>query len=527
LSDSQVAYAALDAFSLLGIYDALRARLAARAQSAALAPGTWTYQRKAPRAACASFATMSPAHARPLDSEGEQSTPLEVHEVTSATATAADSSPVRPVVRELGGEEPVAAPSASCRVDVALDTSRVEAEVARTAARESARVLTLAGASVSAAEAARMVGVSERDVVKSIGIMVHGAPREPAAAAAHKGFGRGTEWPVLVLLRGHQRADLSQLARELGVGRHRVRMASRHECVAVFGYPPGSMPPMGLRQLDTLTIADSLVADHGGCASQPQVYCGAGAPDVMLAVDPHHLLASIPVCKVMDVAQRALEDDLAPCSPDGRASSDDQCGAGPSRKQPRFVIDPALGRLGRWLRCLGVDVAAVKAESVPRRDPSGLQRHLMELSHREGRVILTRDRALFARRNCSNAFFVDHQQPKDQIKQVVDHFQLSLDKASMLTRCSHCNGVVEEKLCAADLKDNANVPAHVLATVDEFWGCGSCGKVFWIGPMSNKAVEFMGSLSDLLETAPNNNALTSVLGDEDDAEAENVLEEVH
>lgn len=36
------------------------------------------------------------------DSEGEQSTPLEVHEVTSATATAADSSPVRPVVRELG-----------------------------------------------------------------------------------------------------------------------------------------------------------------------------------------------------------------------------------------------------------------------------------------------------------------------------------------------------------------------------------------------------------------------------------------
>lgn len=97
------------------------------------------------------------------------------------------------------------------------------------------------------------------------------APHQPAAAAAHKGFGRGTEWPVLVLLRGHQRADLSQLARELGVGRHRVRMASRHECVAVFGYPPGSMPPMGLRQLDTLTIADSLVADHGGCASQPQV----------------------------------------------------------------------------------------------------------------------------------------------------------------------------------------------------------------------------------------------------------------
>ena len=29
---------------------------------------------------------------------------------------------------------------------------------------------------------------------------------------------------------------------------------------------------------------------------------------------------------------------------------------------PRFLVDPALGKLGRWLRCLGLDVASAEQQ---------------------------------------------------------------------------------------------------------------------------------------------------------------------
>jgi hypothetical protein len=65
------------------------------------------------------------------------------------------------------------------------------------------------------------------------------------------------------------------------------------------------------------------------------------------------------------------------------------------------------------------------------------------------------------------------------MKQVVDHFGLRFDREQLMTRCCECNGHVSERLTAAQLSNRpaAVVPAHVLATTDEFWGCARCGKV--------------------------------------------------
>jgi hypothetical protein len=79
-----------------------------------------------------------------------------------------------------------------------------------------------------------------------------------------------------------------------------------------------------------------------------------------------------------------------------------------------FVADGALGRLARWLRCLGVD-----AEHVPS-GAAGQYGPLLALAARDDRVILTRDRRLLLRKDCVGAYLVEDDDPKRQLAQVTD-----------------------------------------------------------------------------------------------------------
>lgn len=54
--------------------------------------------------------------------------------------------------------------------------------------------------------------------------------------------------PVIVLTSGDQKVDDRRIAEMYGVGRKKVKAADAHELVAIFGYPPGSVPPVGHRQ---------------------------------------------------------------------------------------------------------------------------------------------------------------------------------------------------------------------------------------------------------------------------------------
>jgi prolyl-tRNA editing enzyme YbaK/EbsC (Cys-tRNA(Pro) deacylase) len=54
--------------------------------------------------------------------------------------------------------------------------------------------------------------------------------------------------PVLALVPGDLRLDQARLARAAGAPRRRVRLATADECVRVFGYVPGTFPPLGLRE---------------------------------------------------------------------------------------------------------------------------------------------------------------------------------------------------------------------------------------------------------------------------------------
>ncbi|MBN1965827.1 MAG: YbaK/EbsC family protein, partial [Anaerolineae bacterium] len=84
--------------------------------------------------------------------------------------------------------------------------------------------------------------------------------------------------PVIVLAAGDQRVSERKLADLFNVARKRIKIAQPDECIVIFGYPPGSVPPLGHRTPDLpLYIEDSLTRFE-------QLYAAAGAPNAIFPV---------------------------------------------------------------------------------------------------------------------------------------------------------------------------------------------------------------------------------------------------
>ncbi len=89
--------------------------------------------------------------------------------------------------------------------------------------------------------------------------------------------------PVLVVARGSERIETRRLARHLGVGRKKVRVARPEEVLEATGYPAGAVPPCGHRRpLRTLVEARVL--------HLPVAYAGGGARNALLRITPEALL---------------------------------------------------------------------------------------------------------------------------------------------------------------------------------------------------------------------------------------------
>lgn len=84
--------------------------------------------------------------------------------------------------------------------------------------------------------------------------------------------------PVMVLAAGDRRVDDRKLAAMYEVSRKKVKTAKPDQCVDVFGYAPGSVPPVAHRTPDMpVYIEDSL-------ARFTQLYAAAGAPNAIFPV---------------------------------------------------------------------------------------------------------------------------------------------------------------------------------------------------------------------------------------------------
>ncbi|MEK7773082.1 MAG: Mut7-C RNAse domain-containing protein [Deltaproteobacteria bacterium] len=135
---------------------------------------------------------------------------------------------------------------------------------------------------------------------------------------------------------------------------------------------------------------------------------------------------------------------------------------------PKFFADSMLGKLARWLRTLGCDVEYERHIE----DDALIKRALTE-----DRIVLTRDTLLIRRRRLrGRVFFIESGLAGDQLKAVVDRFNLSA--AGFLTRCLRCNALLERVEKDAV---KVSVPPYVYQTHNEFSVCPECARVYWGG----------------------------------------------
>jgi uncharacterized protein with PIN domain len=133
----------------------------------------------------------------------------------------------------------------------------------------------------------------------------------------------------------------------------------------------------------------------------------------------------------------------------------------------KFIADAMLGKLAKRMRLFGFDVLY---------DPAFDDNAIIRLALEQNRVILTRDTGLASRPLAQNPILIKNDLVDEQLKQVLDAFTMPDNDA--FTRCSVCN----EQLSELNKQEARNlVPDHIISTVNVFWRCGKCGRVYWKG----------------------------------------------
>ena len=149
----------------------------------------------------------------------------------------------------------------------------------------------------------------------------------------------------------------------------------------------------------------------------------------------------------------------------------------------KFLADDTVGKLARWLRIIGLDVA-----SAGRVDDNRLMRKALE----EDRVLLTRhaafldritDPALKPRRAELRWIVLRSPLYLDQIDQVLDENGLCVDEARLFTRCLVCNSPLEP---AAKEDVAGEVPEFTYAIQRDYARCRTCNKIFWKGTHTDR-----------------------------------------
>ena len=144
------------------------------------------------------------------------------------------------------------------------------------AAGAEARLEEFDAETATAADAARVVGCSASDIVKSLVVLAD-------------------DRPVLALVPGDRRGDLSKIARAAGATDARVARAD--EVRTITGFDPGAVAPFPLPRVERVVIDRALLARRA-------VWIGAGSPRhlaVLPAPELVRLTRAIPADLVSDL----------------------------------------------------------------------------------------------------------------------------------------------------------------------------------------------------------------------------------
>ncbi|MEE8495712.1 MAG: Mut7-C RNAse domain-containing protein [Xanthomonadales bacterium] len=171
-------------------------------------------------------------------------------------------------------------------------------------------------------------------------------------------------------------------------------------------------------------------------------------------------------------------------------------------RETHFILDVHLGKLARHLRMLGFDAAY---------DRDRDDETIIDLSLEQKRIILTRDIGLLKQSRVTHGYWLRHQQPPEQLKEVL----LSLDLLRQLhpfTRCMDCNGKIQP---VAKNEISAQVAPEILGRFETFWRCQDCRKIYWQGSHYHQMLERIGKIElDMMSARNEELSLKCVMGNE-------------
>lgn len=137
-------------------------------------------------------------------------------------------------------------------------------------------------------------------------------------------------------------------------------------------------------------------------------------------------------------------------------------------RKTAFVVDVNLGKLSRLLRLLGFDTLYSNNYS---------DDEVADISVRENRIILTRDRRLLFARRITHGYWVRSVHAEEQVNEVIKRFDL-YRQIKAFHRCLVCNGLLEpvdkEKIWS-------QIEPKTRRYYHRFYQCLHCKKVYWEG----------------------------------------------
>lgn len=147
-------------------------------------------------------------------------------------------------------------------------------------------------------------------------------------------------------------------------------------------------------------------------------------------------------------------------------------------RDPRFILDVHLGRLAKYLRAMGFD-------TLYRNNFSDTE--IVEISNKEKRIILTRDKGLLMRNAVQRGYWVRNTGVRDQAFEIIRKFDF-FTMIRPFKRCMECNGFI--KPVSKESVINLIQPRTKMY-YDEFFQCTGCLKVYWKGSHYGRMNQFI------------------------------------
>jgi uncharacterized protein with PIN domain len=136
--------------------------------------------------------------------------------------------------------------------------------------------------------------------------------------------------------------------------------------------------------------------------------------------------------------------------------------------EPRFLLDCHLGRLTAHLRMLGFDCLYQNDY-----DDS----NMADITHQEGRILLTRDRRLLMRKIILYGYCLRSLDSLEQAMEIIQRFELT-NKIRPFHRCLRCNHPLETVVKDMILDRLEPLTKQYF---DDFHICPACGQIYWKG----------------------------------------------